>query len=93
MEEMETLRSSSVKQKRSRLAVAQDVLDTVKSEHGSLRLLAVPENEKAIESTPFPEYRWNNVECDGEVEHYSKISLLEVFSAVKKCWTKCVKAP
>ncbi|GFX45613.1 hypothetical protein TNCV_176061 [Trichonephila clavipes] len=45
----------SVGQKELRLAVAQNLLKTIKVEHGFLRLLAITEKENVIDRIPFSE--------------------------------------
>ncbi|GFU53834.1 hypothetical protein TNCV_4254431 [Trichonephila clavipes] len=45
----------SVEQKERRHAAAQDLLETIDAESGSLQRLAVSENENAIERTKFSE--------------------------------------
>ncbi|GFV09284.1 hypothetical protein TNCV_1868921 [Trichonephila clavipes] len=73
----------SVEKKDIRLAVAQNLLETIKTEPISLRLLAILENEKVIERIPISKKRCDNTDRDGGVEHHTKRSLLEVILAVE----------
>ncbi|GFU95420.1 uncharacterized protein TNCV_4787551 [Trichonephila clavipes] len=76
---------------RTRFTVAQYLLDAISSQTGTLQLLAVPQNENVIERIPFKEQKWDNVERDHRVEHHSKRSPLERFSAVERM-LNCMKA-
>ncbi|GFS66830.1 hypothetical protein TNCV_230301 [Trichonephila clavipes] len=66
-----------------RLVVAQDLMDTINIEPSFLRLLAVPNNENAINRLLFSERRGDKTKHNGRVEHHSKRSPPEIFLAVK----------